>query len=564
MQKKYQLLIIIALGFAIYGNSLWNGFVFDDEEQILGNQLIHSINNWPQFFTGSTYGAGGTGGLTGLYYKPLLTIVYSLIYSLFGPQAFYFHLLQIIVHIANSALIYALFRTFFTMRLALFLGVVFLVHPINTEAVVYAANLQDTFFFFFGLLALLYTNRDFKGFKNVGILFVLLLLSILSKETGVLFLGVGFLYVLLLRKRNVFAFLLAALLVIWLYAILRFAIAGIYFSARNPIYPILKASLYERLLSLPQIVFFYLQTVIAPINLAISQHWVVKTIHVSNFFMPLAGDILFAGMILFGLFWVRKSKKELLTAYVFFLLWFAAGMLLHLQLFPLDVTVADRWFYFPFVGLLGMTGVAVQTIELKQKILRYILFVFACILILVLSFRTVIRNRDWKDGYTLYSHDIQYQPESYQLHNNLGVELFRRGNIDEAGIHYKRSVELFPYFVNWNNLGNVYLEKKDIKRARKYYELAMRNGNYHIAYENLALLLLKHESPKEANEFSKDAVQKLPNSSKLWMTLAVSEYRLGNRNDALFAAEQAIRLDPIQPNYLVYYTISQNQPIILK
>ena len=60
-------LFIIAL--AVYFFSLFNGFVWDDEEQIVNNAVIQNISNLPYFFTSSTFNTGGAG-LSGWYYKP--------------------------------------------------------------------------------------------------------------------------------------------------------------------------------------------------------------------------------------------------------------------------------------------------------------------------------------------------------------------------------------------------------------------------------------------------------------------------------------------------------------
>ena len=91
------MLIIFWLGLAIYFPALFNGFIWDDEEQIVNNFLIRLLSNWPKFFTGGTF-PGLDGNLVGLYFRPLTTLITSLIYQVFNLNAWGYHLVQIIFH----------------------------------------------------------------------------------------------------------------------------------------------------------------------------------------------------------------------------------------------------------------------------------------------------------------------------------------------------------------------------------------------------------------------------------------------------------------------------------
>lgn len=103
-------LLLIAFGFLLYFNSLFNGFVWDDEELIVNNSQVHSLANLPAFLSGSTFNPGGASQLSGLYYKPLMTISFSALYTLFGPNPFFFHLFQLLLHIANTVFFYFILK----------------------------------------------------------------------------------------------------------------------------------------------------------------------------------------------------------------------------------------------------------------------------------------------------------------------------------------------------------------------------------------------------------------------------------------------------------------------
>src|SRR5262249_49408202 len=81
-------LVITILGFATHFTGLRNPFVTEDYSQIINNPVVHSITNIGRFFGGSTFYVGGHGAthLVGIYYRPLMTTTFSILYTLFGPH----------------------------------------------------------------------------------------------------------------------------------------------------------------------------------------------------------------------------------------------------------------------------------------------------------------------------------------------------------------------------------------------------------------------------------------------------------------------------------------------
>ncbi len=487
-------IIILIVGLITFFPVFFNGFVWDDEEQILNNALIRSFSNFPLFFQGSTFNPGGASQLTGLYYKPFMIFAFSLFYYFFGYSAFFFHLIQLLIHIVNASLVFMLFKKFgFKIIAALILSLIFLVHPINVESVAYSSGLQDTLFLLFGLWAVLETRRlVFSSF--------LLLLSVLSKETGFIFAPLLVWVVFLDNKKNTGRILVYLLFCFIIYFFLRFQVAQIYFN-KHSLSAIAQISFSERLKSVPKIIFFYLQTFFYPAKLHISQHWFVKNINAMDFWLPAFWDL----VILISLLILAVWKKTWI-----FLFWFILGIAAHLQLMPLDLTVSDRWFYFPLIGLLGVLG---QIIPFKKKVVLFL----AILIIFGLSARSFIRTMDWKDGLTLYSHDLKYSPESFDLQNNLGVELFRKGDYKTAKTLFLRSTQLAPtWWTNWNNLGAVFEREGDLTRAAIFYKKAIDNGHYYLAYENYTKVLFKQKKFTDLNDFlKKEALPALPYNENL-------------------------------------------------
>lgn len=167
------------------------------------------------------------------------------------------------------------------------------------------------------------------------------------------------------------------------------------------------------------------------------------------------------------------------------------------------------------------------------------MFIFA------LSARTIIRNEDWKDGLTLYGHDIQYSKDNANLENNYGVELFRAGDIAGAEEHFRKSVAIEDaWFVSHNNLGAVLERVGKLKEAEGEYRKSIAIADYYLAYQNLAGLLLKMGEKEQAEEFLTHALKIFPRNSDFYFMLAVIRYQRGEIENAILLLEQSLENDP--------------------
>ncbi|MBM3208919.1 tetratricopeptide repeat protein [Candidatus Shapirobacteria bacterium] len=496
--------LILFVGFLVYANSLPNAFVWDDEEQIVNNPYIKSWQNLPQIFSGSTFSSGGAG-LTGWYYKPIMSLWFMGNFSLWKLNPFGFHLAQILLHLTNATLIFLFFTRFFSKITALFGALLFAVHPALTEAVVYPASSQELLYTFFLLLIFITTGNELLQ-KISPLIF---LLALLSKESAIIALPLisHYLYFLLKDKDGAFYFGLLGFFATLFYLILRLAIAGIPLSAPH-LSPISQAPLLQRLLTIPFELCSYLRLIFFPLNLFIAQHQVIGTVSDLRFLaaLPLTLFFLIVTIIL-----AIKAKK--VTAR-FFLLWFFCSIFIVLNVFPLDMTIAERWLYFPLIGFLGFTLSVVS--EYKQKIPARLIYLVLIILFLF-SARTVIRNANWRNGLTLFRHDSAYAKDSFDLQNNLGVELFRVGKTEEAKPYFERSIKLMPkWWTSYSNLGAVYERKGDLIKAQELYEKSIKNGDYYLAYENLCFLLIKTDSLEEASKLCQEGTRRFPGNARLW------------------------------------------------
>jgi len=164
------IIIITLIGFTIFFNSFHNNFIFDDRPVISENNLIKDLRNTPQIFT-TGYWRGGLGQDLGLY-RPLTIFSYAINYRFHELNVVGYHLTNIILHILITFLIYlVVIELFKNYMLAIISSLLFLAHPIHTEAVtglVGRAELLSALFFFLSYLFFI-RIRELKNVESVSI-----------------------------------------------------------------------------------------------------------------------------------------------------------------------------------------------------------------------------------------------------------------------------------------------------------------------------------------------------------------------------------------------------------
>jgi len=547
ISQSWKIFIIFILGFLVYANILGNGFVWDDEEQVVGNSAIRSLANIPALFSSSTFNSGGAAGLSGAYYKPFMPALFSINFSLFGLNATLFHLIQLLIHLGNAILLYFILKNILKSENKAFaISLIWAVHPGISEAVVYISGYQDVLFAFFGLLGF-WLSLKFINTKNLNFLFasfLSLFCSLLSKEAGIVFLVLTGLYFLLFNIKNLLKFVSGSAFILGIYLFARLVVAKISFSAPH-IVPIAKASFTQRLTTLPFELFSYFRLAVFPKDLFISQHQLVTNF--SDFRFWGLGLFILLLFIIFAGFYIKTKNK----LFLFFVLWFFISLGPTLNIIPADMTISERWLYIPIIGFL---------VIICELVTDYWLLIT---IILLLSARTFLRTFDWRNGLTLYQHDIKLNPLAFDLQNNYGVELFRHNKLSDALVHFKKSIELSPkWWTNYNNAGAIYQARNNLKMARKYYQKSIDNGNYYLAYENQAFLILRTDGPDKAIDFVNESLKYLPLNSKLHMVAALG-YNAKNQNEsALKFSQKAFQLSPNEQTAAVLQAVMQGKKIV--
>jgi tetratricopeptide (TPR) repeat protein len=141
----------------------------------------------------------------------------------------------------------------------------------------------------------------------------------------------------------------------------------------------------------------------------------------------------------------------------------------------------------------------------KEKIKEYAFYIFIALVflyVIYLSYLTIARNRIWQDPITFYEYNLEYTPQSYIQHNNLGMALTENGEHEKAIEHYKKTLSIHDGYPQvYSNYANSLLALNRLEEAEKNYLIAIeKSPRFLIPYQRLLFIYNKQGNEEKINE----------------------------------------------------------------
>ncbi len=497
------LILLVAVGL-VYGNSLSNGFVWDDNEIIVNNPVNKDMHSIGTLF-GSADDLAAAAGVHAPYYRPLNRLTYIFDYQMFGLNPVGYHAENLLIHLASVLCLYLLAVWLFGEQFpALTTALLFAVHPINAEAVNFISgrnNLLATLAVLLSFLTFVHGEESHKvRYRYVaGVLF---LMGLLCKETALMAIPFLFLHDIsslrYLRERfwKKVASLLPFLVGTGIYLAMRtVALAGTF--GGNPDWE----HLGRRLLQVVYIIPRYGEILLFPHRLTVDYD-------VPAHFSPGDWWLLPAWLVGGGVLVVLLKTGRAATR--FGLLWFAVNFIPIANIIPIpSAPMAERFMYLPAIGLWIVA--ADQAWALYGKA-RRVTAVAGSLVLLVLAAVTFTRNRDWRNDISLFSSVVKATPDSSMGHYNLGVALMKRGDVAKAEREFMSAVEIDPAHSDaLFQIASILLARNSYEEAEKYLARSLQaNPGNSEALFNLALLMEKRGRTREAIAYYEEFLTKAP------------------------------------------------------
>ena len=551
------LLLPVLLCLIVYFNSLSNGFVYDDYGVIVENKYISQPGGLlAALFSQSYYEYAGIEAS----YRPVSTISYYLIYAFAELNPFYYHLVSLLLHMANTVLVSWLAVLVLQHRLrALIAGLLFACHPVLTEVVNCIAWNDDLLTTLFFLLALIFYIRTpsknlVSGIRGYALSLLFFALGLFAKEMAITLPGIILLYDLVLREADREAANFTGRLKmikrrIPVYAAYM-AVSLFYLGVRflllyNPqeFHSTSAGSLFERIIYLPGHLFSYIRLTLFPVNLNADYLYS----HPSSFFEigNLAGLVAVLTLIGFAFLIFRYSKR------IFFgIVWFLITLVPVYNLIEIYHPLAERYLYLPTIGFCLVLAVAVHAAAKKYYSHPPAVIVATLIPIVTIlslySAATIMRNSDWQDNYTLWSKTVQQSPNSRVARGGLGMAYLSQGMLAEAAEQFIIAIKLYPgHHKNYYNLGLVHHQKGDLDKALELFSRSIAlNPASTKAHYNLATIYLQQRSWDLAIRHYLKVVELEPAIVTAHYNLGLA-YAMQEKLDAAVAAwEKVLQLEP--------------------
>ena len=479
-ERKLKILLaflsFIFLPFLIYANSLRNGFVFDDIALIVENPMITTLENISYFL--GVYTSDPS-------YRPMRFISYAIDYYFWGLNPAGYHLSNILFHAVTSLVVFGIvFRCVGSYWCALCSALFFSLNPVQTDSVTYLSGRRDilcALFYLSGFYCFLRYRTHPKVAAYLILTFFFYLLALSSKEMGVtlplLFFAYDFVEVTSSEKRIWKGFKEVWSRYYRLYIPLLITGAGYAYYKLFVSYPstqrgFLGGGIVNHALSVVKILAYYLKLLFLPV--------VLNADYSYNAF-PLPHGIREAGtfcalVVLAGVFYLIARLLTRGKVIAFGLLWFFITILPVSQVFPHHELMAEHYLYLPIVGISLVAGYLIREITRGYRFRRTAAGLYVLMLV-IFAVRVVDRNRDWKDGLTLWSKTVSTAPECLRARNNFGVELLNQGRYQEALAQHEKALELNPRLPEtMSNLGTVYARLKDYDQAIRWYQMALKHN----------------------------------------------------------------------------------------
>lgn len=429
-------------------------------------------------------------------YAPVAMLLMGLEFRLFHGDAVALRWVAILVHVANTLLLFALVRRLFGRPwLALVTAALFAVHPLQVESVAWiTAHMKIGWYVLFTLVSLLayarYASSGGIGFYAASL--IVFILAALSKEQAVALVAMLPVtdYVL---KRDLRAPR------VWIeklpFVALAVAIGAVTLGAASSQQGADQLGAFgfpQRAILASYAFASYLAKLLMPVRLSAFYTYPIR-IPAHYMAAPLAIVAVLAAL---GLAW-RRDERLVVFGIMLFLT--QVALTLANQLFSLrDVLMADRYVYLASAGAFLILAYGLERLGRRQPSLQPVLGVVLVAYVVGLAAAAYSRTRVWHDSITLFSDVIAKNVAEYGratpllslAYNNRGVARKNQGDIAGGLSDFDDAARVNPRDPrSFVNRGNIYFNRQDFDHALPDYDRAIAlDATNSTAYSNRGAL----------------------------------------------------------------------------
>lgn len=535
LKPFHVILVLTALGLLAYANAVNHPFVHDDVVFIQQNPHLADLDLKNIFF--QTSGPKNELPLINKYYRPLLELINRVLYRIVGLNPHGFHFFNVLLHIANSFLVYIIIRFIVDNKgFSLVTAILFLLHPVQNEAVACIAgisNLIFTFLCLMGFYAYLVSVHSAEGKKRAplyGVSLILFFLALLAKEQTVILPVLIIAYELCFMAepfKKVFK-------KYWLYIGGFFIVLAGYFVLRKILFGFTllrpadnQGELWIRMLAIPRSLLVYFGLMFFPHDL----HYYRSQDILLPFLWPLLVLLLIVSAVIFLVYRTPKPQK---TWMIFGLAWFMLSLAPTLNIIPLineysTIFTAEHFLYFPLIGMILFTiGACHYWVgQWTRKTVSIGIIAIGAISIIFIGFN-IKQNTYWRGEIPLFERTLQFQKDFGRVRFLLAKAYSTAGRYEDAVREDRKALAIMKG----------YEQKVQKEEIRKFYTGFIKGIHYHLGY----CLDILGDRKGALAEF-KNALALAPKNGMAHYSVGLSYLKLGDLQNAITYFEKSLKLN---------------------
>jgi Flp pilus assembly protein TadD len=510
-------------------------------------------------------------------WHPLTWLSLMLDATLFGRGPYGPHLTNLLLHAANTALLFRLLRrlTAATWRSAV-VAALFALHPLHVESVAWVAERKDVLSTFFGLLSLwayaCYAqgtgNREPGGKTSNSNKSRAGIQHPTSNAQWCYWSAVFFFALGLMSKPMLVTLPLVMLLLDW-WPLNRVAGGG--WRVARALRLVLEKWPFLVLSAASCVVAFIVQqkggsmVSLVKISLAgrMENAFVSYARYLGKTFWPVNLAVLYphpihwdAGLIVFSLLlvigfsvtavWFGRKHPYVTVGWF----WFVGTLVPVIGLVQVGIqSMADRYTYLPLIGVFMAVVWGFEEARVKRRLPKSLVLFLVGMALLAGAWVTRSQLSYWRDSETLFRHTLAVTENNYLAYNNLGTCLSEKGQLAEAMDCFQKSLRIKPDNADaLCNMGNAMTRSGHWNEAVDYYHRALKIApDQADVLSNLGMVLVNQKQYAEAMANCEKAVQVNPDSPSAHNNLATVLFIERRFDEAARHYREALRLQPDNP-----------------
>lgn len=548
--------VVLVAAVVVYGNCLGHAFVWDDQYLVVDNPQIKNWRHVTALFSSDLFPPVAPSG----YYRPLQALTNLVDYQLWGLSPAGFHLTNVALHAATALLLYALaVHLLASSRAALVAALLFVVHPLHTEAIAYVSGRSDPLSALFLLAAMwafvTYCQRARAPWLALSL--ASFALALLAREAAL-----ALLFLLPLLERTVrrargetvsMAPLLRRVVPYGIVLLAYLLVRRTVIDAPAFVGPPGDTPIALRLLTMMNVLGQYVGLLLIPINLHMERQVPAPETLIDP-------HVLMGFAVLGALLATAVRARRTAWPVTLGIGWFLLALIPVANVWPLATFMAEHWLYVPSMGLFLVAGWAVDRLAVQgwQQPAAT-----AVVMTLVgWGLLTIVRNRDWRDTIPLYDATTRSAPHSARAWTNLAHAYQDAGQTDAARNAYERALQAMS--TSTPVAQRRHSDRQDAQELALVAGIEQQRGHFAdaeasyraalaldptlvSAYNNLGLTLNALGRADDAEDAFASAIRLYPDFAAAHSNRGNVLFRRGDLVAAKAAYETAIQLNPEYP-----------------